>query len=189
MPQDYTERFGLAIMTRGSRRLIHYARTRPDLISWHAHMIVHCIDCSCRRQRYCAEMFDSSLRAGRYVLENVGLSEYEAHEAEKAFYNMIDTQCASWHRCGIQINPSMKMRPTSRVQKIGARTRVNYAQHPYGRSLDDEGAQKIRKQRVNPLQHLPLQRWPCPSGRPQQPLQYPAPWRHLILRQGAYSFE
>ena len=32
------------------------------------------------------EMFDSSLRAGRYVLENVGLSEYEAHEAEKAFY-------------------------------------------------------------------------------------------------------
>ncbi|MEL7098684.1 MAG: monovalent cation:proton antiporter-2 (CPA2) family protein [Pseudomonadota bacterium] len=32
------------------------------------------------------EMFDSSLRAGRYVLENVGLSEYEAAEAEKVFY-------------------------------------------------------------------------------------------------------
>ena len=48
---------------------------------------------------------------------------------------------------------------------------------------------KKAKQRVNPLQHLPLQMWPCPSGRPQQPSQYQAPWRHLILRQGAYSFE
>ena len=33
------------------------------------------------------EMFDSSLRAGRYVLENVGLSEYEADQAERLFYH------------------------------------------------------------------------------------------------------
>jgi len=32
------------------------------------------------------ELFDSSLRAGRYVLENLGLSEFEASEAEMAFY-------------------------------------------------------------------------------------------------------
>jgi len=32
------------------------------------------------------ELFDSSLRAGRYVLENIGLSEYEAAQAEKTFY-------------------------------------------------------------------------------------------------------
>ncbi|MFK7938264.1 MAG: monovalent cation:proton antiporter-2 (CPA2) family protein [Roseovarius sp.] len=32
------------------------------------------------------EMFDSSLRAGRYVLENMGLSEFEASELEKTFY-------------------------------------------------------------------------------------------------------
>jgi CPA2 family monovalent cation:H+ antiporter-2 len=32
------------------------------------------------------EMFDSSLRAGRYALEQIGLSEYEAAEAEQAFY-------------------------------------------------------------------------------------------------------
>ena len=32
------------------------------------------------------EMFDSSLRAGRYVLEKVGLSEYEAAQAEQTFY-------------------------------------------------------------------------------------------------------
>ena len=33
------------------------------------------------------EMFDSSLRAGRYVLENIGLSEYEAARAEQTFYD------------------------------------------------------------------------------------------------------
>ncbi|AHD01456.1 monovalent cation:proton antiporter-2 (CPA2) family protein [Leisingera methylohalidivorans] len=32
------------------------------------------------------EMFDSSVRAGRYVLENVGLSEYEAAQAAQTFY-------------------------------------------------------------------------------------------------------
>ncbi|WBU58244.1 monovalent cation:proton antiporter-2 (CPA2) family protein [Paracoccus sediminicola] len=34
------------------------------------------------------EMFDSSLRVGRYVLENAGFSEYEAHEAEAIFYKI-----------------------------------------------------------------------------------------------------
>ena len=33
------------------------------------------------------ETFDSSLRAGRYVLENIGLTEYEASEAEKTFFH------------------------------------------------------------------------------------------------------
>jgi CPA2 family monovalent cation:H+ antiporter-2 len=33
------------------------------------------------------ETFDASLRAGRYVLENIGLSDYEAHEAEVMFYH------------------------------------------------------------------------------------------------------
>src|SRR6056297_3945040 len=32
------------------------------------------------------ELFDSSLRAGRYVLENMGLTEFEAAELEKTFY-------------------------------------------------------------------------------------------------------
>ena len=34
------------------------------------------------------ELFDSSLRAGRYALEHLGLTEYEAHEAEALFYQM-----------------------------------------------------------------------------------------------------
>ncbi len=33
------------------------------------------------------ELFDSSIRAGRYVLENIGLSEFEANEAQKTFYH------------------------------------------------------------------------------------------------------
>lgn len=32
------------------------------------------------------EMFDSSLRAGRYVLEHLGMTEYEAAKAQQAFY-------------------------------------------------------------------------------------------------------
>ena len=32
------------------------------------------------------EMFDSSLRAGRYVLENMGMSDWEANQAETTFY-------------------------------------------------------------------------------------------------------
>jgi len=32
-------------------------------------------------------MFDSSLRAGRYVLENTGMSAFEAAIAEKTFYH------------------------------------------------------------------------------------------------------
>ena len=33
------------------------------------------------------EVFDSSLRAGLYVLENLGLSGFEAAELEKTFYH------------------------------------------------------------------------------------------------------
>ncbi len=70
-------------------KLVSYARrVRPDL---------HIIARACHRSHvydlYQAgandivrETFDSSLRAGRYVLENIGLSEYEAAGAEKTFY-------------------------------------------------------------------------------------------------------
>ena len=34
------------------------------------------------------EMFDASLRAGRYVLEEMGVPEHDAHEQEVAFYRM-----------------------------------------------------------------------------------------------------
>ncbi|MFK7835332.1 MAG: cation:proton antiporter [Sulfitobacter sp.] len=70
--------------------LIEYARKqRPDL-----HIVSRAHDRTAVYRQYQAgaddivrEMFDSSLRAGRYVLENMGLSEYEAHEAERIFYD------------------------------------------------------------------------------------------------------
>ncbi|MFK7745949.1 MAG: monovalent cation:proton antiporter-2 (CPA2) family protein [Roseobacter sp.] len=70
-------------------KLTKYARSlRPDL-----HIIARARDRTFVYRLFQAgandivrEMFDSSLRAGRYVLENIGLSEYEAAEAERVFY-------------------------------------------------------------------------------------------------------
>ena len=69
--------------------LVAYARkTRPDL-----HIVARARDRVHVYELYAAgandivrEMFDGSLRAGRYALENLGLSEYEAGEVEHAFY-------------------------------------------------------------------------------------------------------
>ncbi len=71
-------------------RLVAYARkTRPDL-----HIIARAYDRVHVYKLYQAgandivrELFDGSLRAGRYVLENLGLSDYEAAEAERVFYH------------------------------------------------------------------------------------------------------
>ncbi len=73
-----------------TNRLVAYARkSRPDL-----HIIARAADRLHVYELYGAgaddivrETFDSSLRAGRYVLENLGLSEYEAGEAEMLFYH------------------------------------------------------------------------------------------------------
>ncbi|MEX0286100.1 MAG: monovalent cation:proton antiporter-2 (CPA2) family protein [Paracoccaceae bacterium] len=70
-------------------KLVAYARRqRPDL-----HIVARAYDRQHVFDLYQAgandivrEMFDSSLRAGRYVLENIGLSEYEAAGAEQTFY-------------------------------------------------------------------------------------------------------
>ncbi len=70
-------------------KLVKYARSlRPDL-----HIIARARDRTYVYRLFQAgasdivrELFDSSLRAGRYVLENVGLSEFEAAEAERVFY-------------------------------------------------------------------------------------------------------
>ena len=70
-------------------KVVTYARReRPDL-----HIVARARDRAHVFRLYQAgandivrEMFDSSLRAGRYVLENMGLSEYEAARAEQIFY-------------------------------------------------------------------------------------------------------
>jgi CPA2 family monovalent cation:H+ antiporter-2 len=72
-----------------AERLVTYARRlRPDL-----HIVARSRDRTHTYRLYQAgandivrELFDGSLRAGRYVLENIGLSDFEAAEAEKLFY-------------------------------------------------------------------------------------------------------
>ncbi len=69
--------------------LVAYARkTRPDLhIVARARDRVHVYELySAGANDIVREMFDGSLRAGRYALENLGLSEYEAAEVEHTFY-------------------------------------------------------------------------------------------------------
>ncbi|MEM9500166.1 MAG: cation:proton antiporter, partial [Pseudomonadota bacterium] len=71
-------------------RLVAFARReRPDL-----HIVARARDRTHVFRLYQAgandivrELFDSSIRAGRYVLENVGLSEFEAAELQKTFYH------------------------------------------------------------------------------------------------------
>lgn len=73
-----------------SNRLVTYARKqRPDLhIIARAHDRVHVYELyAAGANDIVREMFDSSLRAGRYVLENMGLTEYEAAEAEQTFFH------------------------------------------------------------------------------------------------------
>jgi CPA2 family monovalent cation:H+ antiporter-2 len=71
-------------------KLVQYARKfRPDL-----HIVARATDQRHVYELYQAgaddivrETFDSSLRAGRYVLENTGFTEYEAARLEDAFYH------------------------------------------------------------------------------------------------------
>ena len=70
--------------------LVAYARkVRPDLhIVARARDRVHAYELDAAgADDVVRELFDSSLRAGRYVLENLGLTEFEAAEAEMAFYH------------------------------------------------------------------------------------------------------
>lgn len=71
-------------------KLVRYARkTRADLhIIARARDRVHVHELSeAGADDIVREMFDSSLRAGRYALENLGLSDFEAAELEQAFYH------------------------------------------------------------------------------------------------------
>ncbi|MBS0663649.1 MAG: NAD-binding protein, partial [Verrucomicrobia bacterium] len=72
-------------------KLVTYARRiRPDL-----HIIVRARDREHVFELYRAgandivrEYFDSSLRVARYALENMGLSEFEASELQKLFFQL-----------------------------------------------------------------------------------------------------
>lgn len=74
--------------TEATKLVAHARRHYPDL-----HIVARAYDRGHVFELYKAgandivrEMFDSSLRAGRYVLENAGFSEYDAAQAEQTFY-------------------------------------------------------------------------------------------------------
>ena len=73
--------------TKAATKLVGYARReRPDLfIVARAHDRVHAYELySVGANKIVREAFDSSVRAGRYVLEEMGLTDYEAaHQAEE----------------------------------------------------------------------------------------------------------
>ena len=76
---------------KASIRLVQYARKeRPDIhIVARAHDRVHVYELfRAGTDDIVREMFDSSLRAARYVLENMGMDEFDASEAERAFYKL-----------------------------------------------------------------------------------------------------
>ena len=81
----------VALDDRGSAvRLVEYAkRHRPGIsVVARAHDLLHVFELyAAGADHIVREMFDSSLRAGRYVLEDMGLSDYEAHQVETAFYH------------------------------------------------------------------------------------------------------
>ncbi|WP_413720783.1 monovalent cation:proton antiporter-2 (CPA2) family protein [Silicimonas sp. MF1-12-2] len=74
---------------RAANQLVRYARSqRPDLhIVARAHDRVHVFELyRAGANDIVRELFDSSLRAGRYVLENMGLTDIEAAKIEHFFY-------------------------------------------------------------------------------------------------------
>lgn len=102
--------------------LIAYARKqRPDL-----HIVSRAHDRTDVYRQYQAgsddivrEMFDGSLRAGRYALENLGLSEFEAHEAERMFFDhdrMSVRELASLWRPDVE--PSQNKEYVARAKEL-----------------------------------------------------------------------
>jgi CPA2 family monovalent cation:H+ antiporter-2 len=76
---------------KAATKIVEFARKeRPDLkIIARAHDRAHVFELhQAGADKIVREMFDSSLRAGRYVLEELGLTEHDAHEQEVAFFRM-----------------------------------------------------------------------------------------------------
>lgn len=72
-------------------RIVTFARqSRPDLhIVARAHDRVHVYELyRAGADDIVRETFDSSIRAGRYVLENMGLTEYEAAKLSQAYFHL-----------------------------------------------------------------------------------------------------
>ncbi len=75
-PDNVTRLVAFARRERPDLRIIARARDRTHVFRLYKAGADHIV----------REVFDSSLRAGRYALENMGLTEFEAAQVEKTFY-------------------------------------------------------------------------------------------------------
>ena len=129
-------------------KLVRYARSRrPDI-----HIVARAYDRVHTYELYQAgandivrEMFDSSLRAGRYVLENMGLSEYEAHEMEMAFYRHDRhtlRELAELWQPGVPLAENeayvARSRELNNVLETALVTNVEEADHPLDEDDEDD---------------------------------------------------
>ncbi|MEJ8559912.1 cation:proton antiporter [Yoonia sp. GPGPB17] len=123
-------------------KLVRYARkARPDL-----HIIARARDRVHVHELYDAgandivrEMFDSSLRAGRYALENLGLSEFEAAELEQAFYQHDRTalrELAELWRPGVPITDVPEYVARARALNSGLEMELTARQQASERKKD-----------------------------------------------------
>ena len=88
------------------------------------------------------EMFDSALRAGRYVLEDAGLSEYEAAELERIFYRHDRAslrELAELWRPGVAIDENADYVDRARALNAAMETALmgRFAAGPAAAPLDD----------------------------------------------------
>ncbi|SFG17938.1 Kef-type potassium/proton antiporter, CPA2 family [Palleronia marisminoris] len=126
--------------------IVEYARkARPDL-----HIIARAYDRNHVYELYRAgaddivrEVFDSSLRAGRYVLENIGLSEFEASELEKAFFRIDRSalrELAELWKPGVPISKNEAYMERARALNADLESALSakYDEMRSGRSSDDD---------------------------------------------------
>ncbi|MGR3500549.1 MAG: monovalent cation:proton antiporter-2 (CPA2) family protein [Limimaricola soesokkakensis] len=125
-------------------KLVRHARAmRPDL-----HIVARAYDREHVYQLFQAgandivrEMFDSSLRAGRYVLENIGLSQFEASELEMAFYQQdraVVRELAQLWKPGVPVSQNPEYVKRARELNKDLETSILERLHPQGDATETE---------------------------------------------------
>ena len=129
-------------------KLVHHARAmHPEL-----HIVARAYDREHVYQLYQAgandivrELFDSSLRAGRYVLEHIGLSRFEASELEMAYYQQDRAgvrELAQLWKPGVPVSQNPEYVARARSLNKDLETSILERLHPQGDAQEVEAAEE-----------------------------------------------
>jgi CPA2 family monovalent cation:H+ antiporter-2 len=189
--------------------LVRYARrVRPDIaITARAHDRLHVYELyDAGADHIVREMFDSSLRAARYVLEDMGLTDYEAHEMETAFYRhdrQTLRELAELWRPGVpltdnaayMVEKARELNNNLETALLSHWTRWRKSPHPAGVRAAMPGRSAVFAASGDPGGSIPTRarhptrppprRSPCPNGRPTPRAGSGSPVPHRTLRPGA----